>query len=253
MKSAVVGVVVPTLGKRIDYLVQALMSIRDAGDCVVYVVSPQPDELQTRIDPMLYDRILADPGRGLSAAIDHGLRELPVSVKYVNWLGDDDLLVPESITVARSVIEVDDSISLVFGGCQYIDDEGNELWLNKSGQWATTLMRFGPQLVSQPGALFRRDRYEEVGGLCPQFEFAFDLDLFIRISRIGKSKHIPTTLAKFRWHEDSLTVRGRSRSVAEASAIRIAALPRLVSLFSFVWEVPLRVLIWRIGGLVKHL
>jgi GT2 family glycosyltransferase len=252
MENPSVGIVVPTLGKRLSYLVLALTSIRSAGDCLIYVVSPQPKELEQRIDPRLYDKMLQDPRIGLSAAIDFGVRALPESVKYVNWLGDDDLLVPGAITVTRSVIEKDQRISYVYGRCQYIDELGNNLWLNKSGRWATLLMRCGPQLVPQPGALFRRDMYEEVGGLDPQLKWAFDLDLFIKLTRLGTASYVPRTISKFRWHNDSLSVSGRVNSVNEASAVRVAALPKPIRSVCFVWEKPLQLLIRHGGRIVHH-
>jgi GT2 family glycosyltransferase len=251
MEDLTVGVVVPTLGNRLDYLVKSLTSIRSAGHCLIYVVCPQPKELEQHIEPTLYDKMLLDPGSGLSAAINFGIRALPESVHFVNWLGDDDLLASESITVARSALESDEDISFVYGRCQYIDEVGNDLWLNKSGRWASALMRFGPQLVPQPGALFRRDKYEEVGGLNPELRFAFDLDLFIGLSRIGKTRFVPQTLAKFRWHQDSLSVSGRANSVAEASSVRVRALPARFKSASRIWEIPLQFVILHSGAIVR--
>lgn len=248
-----VGIVVPTLGKRVNYLNQALKSIRSAGESLVFVVTPQVQKLESLLEKDLYDRILFDSGSGLSSAIDQGLRAFPPHVKYLNWLGDDDLLVPGSIMDALSQIGKDENVSYVFGRCQYIDENGNDLWLNKSGTWATSLMRYGPQLVPQPGALFRRDRYLEVGGLNRGLKWAFDLDLLLRLSRVGESRYIPLVLAKFRWHQGSLSVGGRAGSVAEASAVRVAALPRYLQRVSVFWEMPLQVLIRHGGSIVKYL
>lgn len=253
MGKAIVGVVVPTLGKRHSYLIQALTSIRSAGESLIYVVTPQPQKLESMLGANLYDKILLDSGIGLSSAIDYGLRAFPTYVEYINWLGDDDLLVPGSITHALSIINETDDISYVFGRCQYIDENGNNLWLNKSGAWASSLMRFGPQLIPQPGALFRRDKYLEIGGLNPELKWAFDLDLLIRLSQVGESRFTPMTLAKFRWHQGSLSVGGRAGSVVEASAVRVAALPRHLQGVSFLWEKPLQMLIRHGGSIVKYL
>jgi GT2 family glycosyltransferase len=217
------------------------------------VVCPQPKELEQHVEPTLYDKMLLDPGSGLSAAINFGIRALPESVRFVNWLGDDDLLVSESITVARSALERDEDISFVYGRCQYIDEVGNDLWLNNSGRWAAVLMRFGPQLVPQPGALFRRDKYEEVGGLDPELRWAFDLDLLIKLSQVGSTRFIPETLAKFRWHQGSLSVGKRTGSVSEASEVRVAALPKTLRPLSVLWETPIRLLIRFSGRVVHHL
>jgi len=245
MDLPVIGIVVPTMGTRSEFLRQSLASIRSAGNATIHVVAPESAQLESSLDPDSYDALITDPGTGLSAAIDAGLRSFPPSVEYINWLGDDDLLTEGSLVHALDILVGDPDIALVYGGCQYIDGGGKSLWLNKSGTYAKYLMRFGPQLIPQPGSLMRRRMYEQIGGLDHQFKWAFDLDLFLRISHVGRLQFTPRTLAKFRWHDGSLSVGGRNGSVAEASVIRIAALPRWIQLLAPLWEVSIRrVIIW---------
>ena len=242
-----VGIVVPTLGTRPEYLLRCLMSIRAAGGAIVHIVAPNSVDLASFIEPDLFDAVIDDPGLGLASAIDVGLQSFPDSVMFVNWLGDDDELVAGSLHRTLCVLEDDSRIALVYGRCEYIDGVGKRLWVNKSGEYAKYLMRFGPQLIPQPGALFRRDAYEQIGGLDNRYRWAFDLDLLIRLSRVGKLYFLPTTLGRFRWHEGSLSVGGRQGSVREASEIRIAALPAAVRIFAPLWEKPLRWAIVRAG------
>jgi GT2 family glycosyltransferase len=114
------------------------------------------------------------------------------------------------------------------------------IFTNKSGKYAVPLMRFGPQLIPQPGSLFRRDAYEKIGGLNSEFKWAFDLELLIRLSEVGRFKFLNQTLASFRWHEDSLSVGGRDGSVREASRIRKQFLPTWLKPVSELWELPMR-------------
>jgi GT2 family glycosyltransferase len=241
------GIVVPTLGTRPEYLRHCLTSIRAAGDVLIHIVAPSSVDLASVIEPGLFDAVIDDPGLGLAAAIDAGLRSFPDSVVYINWLGDDDELVAGALRRAMSELEDDSRIVLVYGGCEYIDGVGKRLWMNKSGNYAKYLMRFGPQLIPQPGALFRRDAYEQIGGLDGRYKWAFDLDLLIRLTSVGKLHFLPTTLGRFRWHEGSLSVGGRQGSVREASVIRIAALPAVVRVFAPLWESPIRWAIMRAG------
>ena len=88
-----VGIVVPTLGTRPDYLRQCLTSIRAAGDARIHIVAPGSLCLGSVIEPDLFDAVIDDPGLGLAAAIDTGMHSFPDSVVFVNWLGDDDELV----------------------------------------------------------------------------------------------------------------------------------------------------------------
>ena len=242
-----IGIVIPTMGTRPEFLRQSLASIRSAGNATIHIVAPESAKLACVLDPNSYDELVLDTGTGLSAAIDAGLRSFPSNVEYVNWLGDDDLLAEGSLNHALTVLSGNPGIALVYGGCEYIDGEGKSLWLNKSGPYAKYLMRCGPQLIPQPGSLMRRNAFEKIGGLNHQYKWAFDLDLFIRLSRVGKLQFTPRTLAKFRWHQDSLSVGGRNGSVAEASEIRVNSLPSPLKAFSPLWETPIRKVILRTG------
>jgi GT2 family glycosyltransferase len=243
-----IGIVVPTMGTRPDYLRRSLASIRSAGHVTIHIVAPESAKLASVLDPNSFDALVIDPGTGLSAAIDAGLRSFSPSIQYINWLGDDDLLTEGSLNHAFAILVGNPNIALTYGRCEYIDGDGKSLWLNKSGSYAKILMRFGPQLIPQPGSLMRRDAYEKIGGLDHQYKWAFDLDLLIRLSRVGRLQFTPRTLAKFRWHDGSLSVGGRSGSVAEASMIRVNSLPFPLRLFAPLWETPIRRVILRAGG-----
>lgn len=235
-----VGIVVPTLGTRPEYLLQCLRSIRAAGQAHVLLVAPsdyQPNEL---VEAGLIDAKIDDPRLGLSEAINAGIRALPTEVEFVNWLGDDDLLAEDSISLSEKFLTENPETVMVFGACDYIDSVGTVIWTNKSGPWAVPLLRFGPDLIPQPGALFRRDSFERVGGLKAQFNWAFDFDLFIALSKIGKLKYLSVTISCFRWHPESLSVEHRKMSVSEASAVRVSHLPIWLRPISILWEYPVK-------------
>jgi glycosyltransferase involved in cell wall biosynthesis len=244
-----VGIVIPTLGTRVEYLSQAVESIRQATTNGVYilVVGPSGVLIPKNIE---VDDVVVDPGHGLAAAINRGIESLPQSVQYVNWLGDDDLLEPGAIDLAAAAL--DGSVApFVFGGCRYIDAQGHLLFVNRSGRWAIHLMRFGPQLIPQPGAMFRRDVYMTSGGLNSHYKWAFDLDIFIRLSRMARPVFVPHALSSFRWHDDSLSVGGRRGSVNEASSIRRRNLHPAIRPFAFLWEPIVRQIILRVGQRIK--
>jgi hypothetical protein len=129
---------------------------------------------------------------------------------------------------------------MTFGACDYIDAKGSVVWKNRSGKWTVPVLRFGPDLIPQPGAIFRRSAFTDVGGLKTNLGWAFDFDLFISLSKLGKLKYINQTLAQFRWHPESLSVEHRKRSVEEASQVRVSHLPAWLRPFSFLWEYPVR-------------
>jgi len=249
-----VGIVVPTLGTRPEFLKECISSIRLASSEPVHICLVAPKiVLVDQVDVLTQgDTFIQDPSRGLATAINEGLQSFPSNIEFINWLGDDDLLKPEAIDVAREVLVEATDAPFVFGRCEYIDESGRLLFTNRAGAWAVPLMRFGPQLVPQPGALIRRSSLEKAGYLDPQRNWAFDLDLFLRLSRLGRPRAVPRTLAAFRWHNDSLSVGSRLGSVNEASDVRREHLHRALKPFSFLWEPLMRLAILKIGGLVSR-
>jgi GT2 family glycosyltransferase len=235
-----VGIVVPTLGDRPDYLKHCLRSIRAAGEAHILLVAPTSLNGTVLKSEGLIDGFVVDEGSGLASAINKGIRALPSSVEYTNWLGDDDLLTPGSLNNTTEILDSENQAVMAFGACDYIDGKGKKVWENRSGQWAVPLLRIGPDLIPQPGSLFRRSAFEAAGGLNPNLGWAFDFDLYIRLSKLGRLRYIKRTLAKFRWHPESLTVEHRQQSVAEASQVRVSHLSTWLRPLSFVWEWPVR-------------
>jgi GT2 family glycosyltransferase len=188
----------------------------------------------------LIDSVVLDSGGGLPAAINQGIRALPSPIEYVNWLGDDDLLTPRSLQTTSKALDENPKAVMSFGACDYIDGQGNKIWSNRSGQWAVPMLRFGPDLIPQPGALFRRSAFIRAAELRTDLGWAFDFDLFIRLAKLGKLIYLNQTLAQFRWHPESLSVEHRKKSVAEASQVRVSHLPSFVRPISFLWEYPVQ-------------
>ena len=156
-----IGIVVPTLVFRIEMLKSCLQSLRSTNNCYVLIVAP--DSTIKLVDSALYDSFVLDPNRGLASAIDVGIRALPDSILFVNWLGDDDLLTQDSLSISCNILKLNLDVVLAYGGCENIDENGNFLWTNRSGKYASQLLHFGTQLIPQPGACMRHDAYTAIG------------------------------------------------------------------------------------------
>ena len=248
---SVVGVVVPTIGQRPQYIEGTLRSIREAGDTYIVLVGREDFNGEAFADSGLVDLYVDEDGPSLPGKINQGFRALPKEIEYITWVGDDDLLSPHSLVKAVAVLQRPEKPVLVFGHCQYIDSDGKHLLVKRTGSWAVSLLRFGPQLIPQPSAVFRRDAFERVGELSRRYEFAFDFDLFLKLSKLGKSYFIDAITSSHRWHATSLTYSRRWDSVREASAVRVSSLPVFVRLASIFWEVPVMLITYFVGNLLS--
>lgn len=225
-----VGVLVPTLFRRGEYLRLCLESLRRSSNVLICLMGPNSLRESAAFEG-LFDLLIEEPDLdGLAAKIDYGLRKIPEDLEFITWLGDDDLAESRSFETSAEVLRTDSRASGVFGGCAYIDGKSRHIGSNPSFSLAVKFSRLGPFLAPQPGSLFRRSAFVAVGGLDTKYRFAFDYDLFLRLDRHGTMKFISERLAFFRWHSESLTVSQRFESTKEAAAVRVrnaAGLQRL--------------------------
>ena len=252
------GVVVPTIGERPQYLEITLKSIREAGESFIVLVGRNGFDASSYQKAGLVDLYVDEVEASVPNKINQGFRALPENIEYITWIGDDDLLSPGALGTAVQTLEKPEKPVLVYGHCQYIDSDGNDVLVKRSGRWAVPLLRFGPQLIPQPSTFFRRDAFEKVGELSDKFQFAFDFDLFLKLTNLGKAVFIDQILSSHRWHATSLTYSRRWESVREASKVRVSNLAPAIRLTSFVWELPIQVVTYLAGtflssGLVSKL
>jgi GT2 family glycosyltransferase len=214
--------VVPTLGRRPDYLARTLASLRQAGNVQVTVVLVAPASAD-HLGAVAHDAgvtHMTQTGSGISNAINVGWREHGAGHEYWAWLGDDDELTDSSTATAVGYLQRHPKASMVYGWCDYIDGEGRQQFRARPSALAARLLRWGPDLVPQPGSVARASAVREVGYLDESLRYAMDLDLFLRLADVGKIGYVPRLLARFRWHEGSTTVGAPAESDAEARLVR---------------------------------
>ena len=233
-------VVIPTLGHRLDYLRQTLDSVTEQSLRADLVVVTPASADETRRLAKSHDAVVVDDPGKLASAINAGIAAAPHH-EFVTWLGDDDLLEPGSLMATASALKSDPNSVLAYGWCRYIDPEGRQLWLNKSGKMAEKILSWGPQLIPQPGMLVRRSAWDAVGGLDESLTLAFDFDLILKLRHHGRLTCVEQPLASFRWHPNSLTVSSRTLNLQESERVKRRQLSPAQRKFAWAWEGPVRV------------
>ena len=234
-------IVIPTLGQRPELFTLTLQSIlsqtSEPADVVVVLPTGATEvrELATAAGARLVD----DPG-GMSAAINAGLALAGPQHVYGNWIGDDDLLTPGSLVTSAAALDDNPRATTAFGYCEYIDGEGRRLFTSRAGRLAPWLMTWGPDLVPQPGALFRLSAVAGVGMIDASLSYAMDLDLLLRLRRVGGFVNTRTVLSSFRWHASSTTVANRTPSLDEAEMVKRRYLSPWQRALAPLWERPVR-------------
>jgi len=244
--------VIPTLGNRLDTLVKTLASIQSQRGVLVDIllVAKTASPALSTIADQYAAKVMIHPGN-ISGAINAGFAQANDSHRFVGWLGDDDMLRPESLSYASSVLESNPLAVVAYGSCDYINRDGDVLFTRRPPPGAPFLLQMVPGLIKQETCLFRLQALRQVGGLDEKIRYAMDLDLLLKLRRVGSFVRVDRIQAAFCWHAESLTIANRSASLAEAQDIQgrnSLGIPRLLRP---VWMYPIRLLIvamsWKIN------
>ena len=242
MSDGKVLVVLPTLGDRLTYLEETLSTIdaeRARVELTLAVVLPA-GAIQARSIAEAHQAVIVeDPRRGISEAINAGIRAATTE-EYYAWIGDDDLFRPGALAQLRDLLEANPDAVVSYGGCDYIDPEGRLIGTSRAGRAAQWLLPWGPDLIPHPGSMIRLEALREVGLFDTSLKYVLDLDIFLKLRSQGRFVFTRRSVSAFRWHPSSLTVANRAAASAEAEAVKRRHLPKLLQPVSPVWHLPVK-------------
>jgi hypothetical protein len=128
--------------------------------------------------------------------------------QFVKLLCDEDTLAPDCIAAQARVLDLNRDVALVAGDAQYVDDTGevverrrhwSTMGVNAATQVVKTTVRSGGNPVGPlPAAMFRRADFSRCGGFAPDPSDSPELDLWLRILRLGEFFYAPQTLVSIR-------------------------------------------------------
>jgi glycosyltransferase involved in cell wall biosynthesis len=164
-------------------------------------------------------RYISEPDRGLSDAVNKGIRM--ASGEVIGWLNADDVYMPGALENAGRAFAADQDALWVTGVCLILDGDGHEIRHAVTAYKTFFLRRYSYRLhlvqnfVSCPSTFVRRSAFDEVGLLEERFKYSMDYDLWLRLGRLRPPIVIDEPLAGFTMAEGSLSMSGFERQFAE--------------------------------------
>lgn len=165
----------------------------------------------------------SEPDGGQAAAVREGLAQS--SGEIMAWLNSDDLIFPGTLAYVADYFRQNPDVDVVYGHRIIINERGYE-----TGRWIlpshdSELLPWA-DFIPQECTFWRREIYEKVGGIDPEFQFALDWDLFLRFQKAGaRIVRLPYFLGGFRIHanqKNAVTI--NTDGFREMRKIREAAL-----------------------------
>ena len=150
---------------------------------------------------------VSEPDRGQSSAINKGLQRVTGDV--FNWMNSDDFLLPQSLQCVAEAYG-DNPEALLAGDVlfQYDVSQKRErvpqthLDFKRLVEfWNNSMSSFSPQGIFVPMQLMKK-----VGRLDEELHYAFDYDLFCRLTATAGAVYVKEPLAVYRYHPASKSV-----------------------------------------------
>lgn len=164
-------------------------------------------------------RYVSEPDRGLSDAVNKGIRMAHNEV--VGWLNADDVYLPGALARAGSAFAEHPEALWVTGPCLIVGADDEEIRSAVTRYKNLFLRRYSYRLhlvqnfVSCPSTFVRRAAFDRIGLLDERFKYSMDYDLWLRLGRLQPPVVVDEPLASFRMAEGSLSMTGFERQFAE--------------------------------------
>ena len=147
---------------------------------------------------------VSEKDKGQTDAINKGFARAKGEI--LAWLNSDDTYEPGAISAAVKYLQEHPEAGMVYGDCNFINEDGRVIGKFGAAQTNQKLLRQGYVHIPQQTMFFRAELWKRVGPLDPSFYFAMDYDLWTRISARAELKYVPQTWANFRLHTSGKTI-----------------------------------------------
>jgi glycosyltransferase involved in cell wall biosynthesis len=216
-----VSIVTPTFNSA-RYLRQTLECVaRQSYRSIEHIVidGGSTDETLLIVKEFPSIRWISEPDNGMYDAINKGLRMTSGSI--CAYLNADDLYFPDTIERVVKCFHLFPVIDLIFGHCQYIDQDGRELFTRRYPEFNWTLFAvLDGSTIPQQTSFWRRSVLESAGFFDTSFKMAGDFEFFMRVGRQCAVRRLGgSPLAQFRFHPDMQTINRKALNEAEIERI----------------------------------
>jgi glycosyltransferase involved in cell wall biosynthesis len=161
----------------------------------------------------------SEKDKGQSAAINAGLKV--ADTPWCTWLNGDDLYQPGALAAAAAVANAAaETDVLLVGACAIGPSfENADVHEVQSTEYAYLLRIWNWDFIPQPSSIFRTAAFWNLGGLNEALHYCMDLDLWLRLLRVGTARKIPFTLAFFRLVPGTKTTEFHVEMIEESLAV----------------------------------
>ncbi len=160
----------------------------------------------------------SEPDGGQTQGIIKGFSQATGDI--LCFLNSDDLFEPGVLREVGEYFSQHPEVDVVYGDTTWIDVNGKCLRIQKEIPFCRFLWIYTYNYIPGMSTFWTSIIYDRVGGLNPEFQLAFDADLWIRFSDQGIIKHVRRQWSRMRFYPEQKNRRLREQSDLEDMIIR---------------------------------
>jgi len=142
-------------------------------------------------------RIIIEKDRGQADAISKGFSLATGDI--LAWLNSDDMYLPGALAKVISAFQQGEEF--FYGNVLIVDKQDKVLRNRVALRIDFNDLYYGMYVIPQEATFFSRRLYRECGGVNPDYTYAMDYDLWLRMAKIVPPRMLDAYLACFRFHE----------------------------------------------------
>lgn len=141
---------------------------------------------------------VSETDAGQSAAINKGLNF--GTGEIFAWLNSDDFYSPNMLTQAAVYLTLHPEVGMIYGDRNVVDQFSRFVDFQRYFYFFRWQLRYMSG-IPQETTFFRAEIFKKAGLLDDKLQYAMDLDLWWRVSKVTKIQYIPGFIGNYRNHE----------------------------------------------------
>jgi glycosyltransferase involved in cell wall biosynthesis len=167
-----------------------------------------PDILRRYADRLAW--WVSERDQGQTDALNKGFARATGDI--LAWINSDDTYEPGAVAAAVDYLIQHPDVGMVYADTNFIDDHGRPIGRFPAAQTDYSRLRQGYVHIPQQATFFRAELWRQVAPLDPDFYFAMDYDLWVRLAKLAPFAYLPgRTWANFRLHSGAKTIAADDR------------------------------------------
>jgi glycosyltransferase involved in cell wall biosynthesis len=153
---------------------------------------------------------VSEKDKGQTDALNKGFSQAKGEI--LAWINSDDTYQPGAVAAAVAYLVAHPETGMVYADTNFIDEQGRIIGRFPAAQTDYRRLRRGYVHIPQQAAFFRANLWRLVGPLDPDFYFAMDYDLWVRLAKLAPLAYLRgQTWANFRLHSNAKTISADER------------------------------------------